>query len=195
MFSFLGRFHFKFEPTAWSELVRQGTCFAIIMDWIHMTADQQVALIMFVSAALAFVTRQFSVPSAVVQRLGVVLLAVSVLASPGCLATRPAPMHLTPVAQTAFQNTQIAKNLDFVRDMAVSANESKLLSTDTTRRVVEMHKAALLMLNSRVVGWQYRIMDMVRAVRSAKSAMAPGEWEMLEPYFDILSSSLMGGQQ
>ena len=201
----LGKFHFKFEPAAWSEVVRQAMYLGLIFEIVKWTETQQVAVMMFVSALLALITRSFTTPTATVTntppppsnggtRLGsFLLLAVLCISGMGASCNpKQAPPNLTPEAVVAFQNTQVLKNLDLVRDMAISAENAGLLSRNTTRQVVLWHRASISLLHARSAGWQDKIVDGVRAMQSANSALTDGEKDVLAPYFGLIKTSIFG---
>lgn len=201
----LGKYHFKFEPSAWSEFVRQAMYLGLIFEVVKWTETQQVAVMMFVSAALALITRQFSSPTATInvqdppppsggnKLLSFFLVALLCVSGMGASCNpKQAPPNLTPEAVVAFQNTQILKNLDLVRDMAISAEKAGLLSRNTTRQVVLWHRASISILHARGAGWQEKIVDGVRAMQSANSALTDGEKDVLAPYFGLIKTSIFG---
>lgn len=81
------------------------------------------------------------------------VLIVSFLALNNC---RHAPATLSPQASQAWYATRVIKTLDLIRDTAVDANAQTppLLSTETTRRVVEYHRSAIITAHEMPNGWK-----------------------------------------
>ena len=94
------------------------------------------------------------------------------------------PTVTTPQGVTAFQNLQIVKALDAVRDIAVDANAQQppILSTNATRTVVTWHKSALLTLNARQAGWQGLL---ATSLDEVVSHLSPKEQQLLTPYVTL----------
>lgn len=117
-----------------------------------------------------------------------VILAIALLGI-GCAS---APPNLSPLAQTAFRNTQVVKSLDLIRDIAIDANAQKpapLISTDTTRKVVQFHQSALKVIDATSTGWR----DVVLAsLNEVYNNLPPGEKQLLGPYFTLAITTLKG---
>jgi hypothetical protein len=115
-----------------------------------------------------------------------VFFALGVALDQGCAHTPP---NLSPVAVTAFQNLQIAKALDTVRDIAVDANATTppVLSTSTTRAIVSWHQGALQVLNARAAGWPATIAASLDAV---VSNLPQAERATLAPYVALAKTVL-----
>lgn len=77
-------------------------------------------------------------------RIGLLLISISFAA---CAS---APTGLSPKGVEAFNKTQIIKSLDTLRDIAIDGEktEPKLISTDTTRKIVLYHRSALLIIDA-----------------------------------------------
>lgn len=73
--------------------------------------------------------------------------------NPGCAK---APPTLTPPAQQAFYKTHVLKGLDLLRDFAIDAEATtpKVLSTDTTRKIVTYHQSTVRVMQAADAGWQ-----------------------------------------
>src|SRR5689334_5147863 len=82
-----------------------------------------------------------------------VVLAMALAVS--CTSATKAPPNLTPQATTAWYGTQVIKVIDLLRDTAVDANHvtPPLLSTDSTRRLVNWHRSALDVVHQAPAGW------------------------------------------
>lgn len=194
-----GKFHFKFEPAAWSELVRQGMYLALLFKLIQWTPDQQMGVLMFVSALLSWVTRQMSTPTAANGngngRPGptavVGLLLFMMLSMPSCGGSTPPP-NLTPSAQQAFKNHELQKALDFARDVAVDAEAAGALSTPTARKMVLWHKAAISLVHAQGTGWAEQLKDITRALTSVNSTFSSDEKNLLTPYLELVMKALGG---
>ncbi len=89
------------------------------------------------------------------MRVWLSLLCVGFLALPA-LQCAKAPPQLSPVAATAFQNHQIQRVLDLLRDTAIDGNATTppVISEPVTRKVVTWHRDALLTLHARAEGWK-----------------------------------------
>jgi len=116
----------------------------------------------------------------------VLFFAIGLAGQQGCAK---APPTLSPVGVTAFQNLQIAKALDTVRDIAVDANATTppVLSTSTTRSIVTWHKGALQVLNARSAGWPTTIATSLDAVVGNLPAK---ERDTLAPYVTLAKTIL-----
>jgi hypothetical protein len=74
-----------------------------------------------------------------------ILILIAVLTA-GCAS---APVYLTPAGIAAFNKTRVIKGLDVIRDTAVDANKTipPIISTATTRKIVEFHRSTLVVIN------------------------------------------------
>jgi len=67
------------------------------------------------------------------------------------------PPDLTPMAQTAWKQTQVFKAVDLIRDTAISANAivvPPLLDTKVTGLTVSWHRSTIIIVNQAQAGWQ-----------------------------------------
>jgi len=73
--------------------------------------------------------------------------------STGCAK---APPSLSPAGAAAFQKTRVIKGLDLLRDFAIDGEAAtpKVVSTDTTRTIVEAHQSILKIMDAAGNGWQ-----------------------------------------
>lgn len=56
------KWQFRFEPTAWSEALRQIVILSVVMNWLPLTEPQQDGVLMAGSALIALVNRSFVQP-------------------------------------------------------------------------------------------------------------------------------------
>src|SRR6266550_45349 len=84
-----------------------------------------------------------------------IICAVSMQALVQSACAAKAPPSLSPEATTAWYGTRVIKALDLLRDSATSAEAAhpQLLSTETTRRIVLYHRAALQTIHDAPAGW------------------------------------------
>ncbi len=75
----------------------------------------------------------------------------------GCSRNRPP--NLTPDASLAFDNGRIVEALDTTRDVAIIANSfnQQPFTTPIVRRVVTVHRSALVLIETRGTGWQAQV--------------------------------------
>ena len=66
------------------------------------------------------------------------------------------PPPLSPTGTRTFYATRVIKTLDVIRDFAVDAEaqDPKLLSTATTRKVVVYHRSAITTIHDIPAGWR-----------------------------------------
>ena len=104
-------------------------------------------------------------------------------------ACAKAPPSLTPVGVTAFQNLQVLKALDVIRDIAVDGNTTvpPVFTTDTTRKVVTWHKAAITTLNARGAGWPQTL---AAGLDGVLSGLPAAEKQTLLPYVTLAKTIL-----
>lgn len=63
-------FGLRFEPAALTELVRQALYLLLLFGLVHWTDAQTTAVLMFVSLALTYFTRQAVTPNATILGAG-----------------------------------------------------------------------------------------------------------------------------
>lgn len=100
-----------------------------------------------------------------------------------------APANLTPNATAAFYGTQVIKNLDRFRDVVIDGNKSTpaLFSTETTRKVVVYHKAAITIVHDAPNGWKAGVQS---GLQQLSLALAPEERQVAMPYIQLLNTVL-----
>jgi len=113
------------------------------------------------------------------------ILALAVLPV-GCAKTPPT---LSPPAATAFQNHQIQKVLDLVRDTAQDghATTPPVFTADTARKITVWHKAAITTLHARGQGWQATVKT---GLIEALQTIPEPERAKFEPYVKLLEALL-----
>lgn len=118
------------------------------------------------------------------------MLALSIIAFTTDCAKAP-PTVTTPQGIVAFQNLQVQKALDQVRDIAVDANATTppVLSTDTTRKVVTWHKAAITTLHARTNGWQAALLT---GLDELTKGLPAKDQQVLAPYIELVKVILQG---
>jgi hypothetical protein len=97
-----------------------------------------------------------------------------------------APPSLSAAGASAYKKTQVVKVLDLLRDTAIAANAQTppLVSTATTRKIVEAHKTALLTIQGSDAGWAAAV-GVTLTQLSRDPSFLPAELQRLEPYFSI----------
>ncbi len=115
------------------------------------------------------------------------LLAVAVV-SGGCAQNKPP--NLSPAASLDYERTRAAKTLDLVRDAAKDLNSQtpQLLSTATTRKVINFHTLAIKEMDT-LPDWK-RAVSLALFTLSSDPSLLPAEAEKLRPYFDLVRSVL-----
>lgn len=117
-------------------------------------------------------------------------VAVCLVASPllqaGCAHTPP---NLSPAGVRAFHATRAVNVLDIVRDTAIAAEAARpqLLSTSSTRAVVEWHRAAVAAAGATPDGWQATVLTSLDGV---ERTLTDQERQLLGPYFALAKAIL-----
>jgi len=121
------------------------------------------------------------------RTLTLILLCALTLFTPGC--TNNPPPNLSPAATTAFQNTQIQKALDLIRDVAQDANATTppVLSTNTARQVTLWHQSAITVVHARGAGWQSAVFTSLDELATHLSA---ADKPRLVPYIALAKTLL-----
>lgn len=121
-------------------------------------------------------------------RASLAALVVSLAVVSSCAKVPPT---LTPVGVKAFQATQAVHVLDLVRDTAIAAEaaQPQLLSTETTRKVVQWHRVAVALAGQTPAGWEATVLS---GLTEVERALKPGEREVLAPYLALAKTILMG---
>ena len=100
-----------------------------------------------------------------------------------------APPNLTPQATQAWYATQVVKALDLVRDTAVSANAltPPLISTDTTRKVVQYHEDTVSIIQALPSGWQTTVKASLTVF---VSSLSDSDKTLLKSYVTVVQDAL-----
>ena len=108
------------------------------------------------------------------------LVLIALLAS-YCAHTPPS---LSPPAQTAWQQHEIQKNLDMIRDIAQDANAQHppVLSTAATRQITLWHTTAISLVHDAPAGWRLTVLEGLDAFRTN---LAPNEYRIIAPYVGL----------
>lgn len=117
-------------------------------------------------------------------RVTVILLAIGLLT-----ACAHAPANLSPQGVVAWQATRVIAALDVVRDIAVDANKTTppALSTDTTRKIVTWHRAALTVVHQSPQGWRATV---TTTLTELLRTLSEAERHTLQPYVTLLVTVL-----
>jgi hypothetical protein len=89
------------------------------------------------------------------MRFPIIALILTVLFSSACARNRPP--NLSPDATKAYTSGQVVNALDDVRDTATafnSFNQRPFADVAVTRRVVQAHQSALVVIDARGQNWQ-----------------------------------------
>jgi hypothetical protein len=115
-------------------------------------------------------------------------VAVGLIGQQGCAK---APLSLSPAGVTAFQNSQIQKSLDTIRDIAIDANATTppVLDTATTRKVVTWHQSAITVLHARGAGW---VVTLAAGLDELLKNIPAEERQTLLPYVTLAKTVLIG---
>ena len=179
------------EPVAIAAVVRQGLL-VLMAFGIGLTMEQTVAIQGLVEVVLALLTRQSVTPNQNVRdnfvKVPAVLLATAIgLGSlSGCAK---APPDLTPEAKRAFYATQVVKDLDRLREVAVAAHATTppILTAEETQSVVKWHLGAITSIKAGVSGWQAGVSVGLDALLSS---LSPRARSTLAPYVAIVKTLL-----
>ena len=116
------------------------------------------------------------------------LLLVGFLALPSTSCTK-APPTLSPAGAAAFQKTRVIKGLDLLRDFAIDAEaaQPQVLSTDTTRKIVQTHQSILRIMDAAGNGWQALV---AAALDETLASLSAGERSKVAPYVALVKALL-----
>ena len=100
-----------------------------------------------------------------------------------------APPNLSPAGTAAFQKTRVIKGLDLLRDFAIDAEAQspKVLSTDSTRKIVTYHQSALRVIQASDSGW---VGATVSSLTEVTNALPPGDRQKVAPYVALVQTVL-----
>ncbi len=114
------------------------------------------------------------------------LMVLSAVLSSGCAK---APPNLTPQAVHAFYRTQVIKDLDRLRDVAVSAHATvpPLLSAQETLAIVQWHRAAIVTIHNAPAGWKATVLT---GLDETLANLSPKARETVSPYVGLVRAIL-----
>ncbi len=92
-----------------------------------------------------------------------------------------APPNITPSAVVAFRQTEIVKDLDRVRDIAVDAHQTTppLLTAEVTKEIVAWHQTAIRLVHDRAANWQAAVMQ---GLDELQRHLSEHDRQLLAPY-------------
>jgi hypothetical protein len=99
-----------------------------------------------------------------------------------------APPSLTPTGVAAFNARRVVKSLDLIRDVAIDAEANKVLSTDTTRRVVVFHRSSLETIRAVQNGWKTTVLA---ALDEVPKNLSDKERMVLAPYLALTKTLIL----
>lgn len=123
------------------------------------------------------------------KTLGVLL--AFVVGSALMIGCASAPPNLNPAATAAWHQHEVQKDLDLLRDIAVDAEAQHVLSTATTRAVVNYHRSAIILVHDAHAGWPKEVSNGLTAL---KDNLPPAEYQKIGYYVDLVRSILKGVQ-
>lgn len=104
-------------------------------------------------------------------------------------ACKHAPPNLSPRGKAAWYGMRVIKNLDLLRDTAISANAQTppLLSEATTRKIVIAHRSAITVVHAAPNGWE----DAVKvSLNEVLKDLPPNERAVVAPYVQLVLTVL-----
>ncbi len=104
------------------------------------------------------------------------------LVAPGCAK---APPNLTPQAVAAFHGTQLIRDLDRLRDVAVDAHRTvpPLIDAEVTLKIVKWHEQSLLTVRAATTGWKSALRQ---SLVSLEQELPPRVREVVGPYLAVI---------
>ena len=133
--------------------------------------------------------RYVRIPIPVVTAAFVLMFVAALCLGQTACAPTP-PTVTTPQGITAFENLQIAKALDAIRDIAVDANATTppVLATDVTREIVTWHRSALVVLNARSAGW---VATLTTSLDQLTAKLSEKDKQLIVPYVTLAKTILI----
>lgn len=200
------------EPVLIGGAIR-AVILAAVAFGLTVTPEQLAALMLAVEAVLALVTRALVTPNQLAEarvaeglsptqprgatggppKMPVILLAAALslgaLSLPAC-STNPPPansptVNLSASGRAAYQATRVVKALDVLRDIAISAEEQnpKLMSTNSTRKVVLYHQAIVKTIRAVPDGW---LAVATEGLDNLRKEIPADEWKQIDPYVRLV---------
>jgi hypothetical protein len=97
------------------------------------------------------------------------------------------PTVTTPQGKVAWENIQVTKSLDLVRDLAIAATHSGVIVRSQGLLIVDWHSAAIRTLDARSQGWKASI---VTGLDEALKELSPEQRKKFEPYVVLIGTVL-----
>jgi hypothetical protein len=200
------------EPVVITSLIQSGIALGIAFG-LTVTPEQLAAIMAFTGTVLAFLARALVTPNQLAEarvaeglsptqprdaaggppRMPAILLAAALslgaLGLPACSnnappATEPTA-NLTPSGRAAYQATRVVKALDVLRDIAISAEEQspKLMSTNSTRKVILYHQAIVKTIRAVPDGW---VAVAQEGLDNLRKEIPADEWKQIDPYVRLV---------
>jgi hypothetical protein len=120
-----------------------------------------------------------------VRRLSVLLVLVAALGV--SVRCAPPPPNLTPQASVAFQNTEVLKTLDLIRDLAADGAHTGVISRADALLIVNWHTAAIRIMDARTSNYAVQI---TTGFDQVLAQLAPPVHERFAPYLTLLRTVL-----
>lgn len=120
-----------------------------------------------------------------VRRVSVLLVLVAVLGV--SLRCAPPPPNLTPQASVAFQNTEVLKTLDLIRDLAVDGAHTGVISRKDALLITDWHTAAIHVLDARNSNYAVQI---ATGLDQVLAQLSPPVHQRFAPYLTLLRTVL-----
>jgi hypothetical protein len=102
-----------------------------------------------------------------------------------------APPTLSPQGVHDFNTLRVIKALDLLRDTAIDANKQTppLLTTATTRKIVNYHKFAVMTLDASGAGAKAGVSSAL-AQLIADPSLTPPELALVQPYYALVKTAI-----
>jgi hypothetical protein len=110
--------------------------------------------------------------------------ALGVALDQGCAK---APLNFSPQATAEFQNLQIGKAIDLVRDIAQDGSRTNppIVSRASALKVTNWHTAIVKTLDARGPNWKTEV---TTGMTELLKLLTPAEQETLRPYFSLVGT-------
>jgi hypothetical protein len=119
-----------------------------------------------------------------------ILSSVSIgFAVSSCGGVTPAPAGLSAPGVLAFNQTRAVKAIDLIRDTAIAANAQTppVMSTNSTRLVVQFHEATVKTINAAGTGWANEVKT---AADNFIKTLPTTDQAIIQPYITLLDTLL-----
>lgn len=117
-----------------------------------------------------------------IYRKSLIVAGIALVLFYGCAKAPPA---LSPTGRAAFQATRVVAALDVLRNFAIDAEAQtpKVLSTDTTRKIVLYHRGAIRTIGAVPQHWN-GVVD--TGLTELLAALSADERQRLAPYITLI---------